>query len=654
MKKIFTLLSLALVAFALQAQVSYSIHIDDPSRVAKFTFNGQEQTFDADGYVKFDLANEEYGTCYISTVDPYVLSSDSYSTEYGDEVYKNNLYTYNKNSFEFYPSGYSYNGVYKVEYEFITVDETVLRNNVATIKVHGNPEKLQMSNYYSWTTKSDFVEGDNIYRFMDAEANVGFSSKDYSHPLYKLEQNGTEVEGSYGNWDITLANNDVIDIYTEYPDKDVTITFEFKGEACRKSIRYLTIGGKAYTDFSEPIVAKMGENYSLSLSSINYETTFFSINGEPQELGYWMGDDGILTEDIAYVIEQTKRPCYTATVTVDDYTHIKYNEAGVEGLVPTSNTFEVEVGVENAQYNPVYFLPLDYNFNIVECTVNGQPATYYEYYGYYEVELKEEAQEINITTEALERPYTFSFYFNSPQKASYDYYDQFGLSGWWLSCEARRSDINENMKAGYNIFDIGDVDGQFQMYFYGAEDDITKYAHVYINDKKVEAKLVYEDPAFFTPADKDAVKVYISEEEPAFYTATFAVEDAAAVKGAYVDLIKEISVADKAEFEALQETGFSLLLADGYVVKLNGEQIEPMEEPVLARSEEGTVYYFDRVKYLNVEIVKGESGITTIAADDNAVDPAVYNILGVKVSNGSTDNLPAGLYIQKGQKFYVK
>ncbi|MCF0213700.1 MAG: hypothetical protein HUK13_07765, partial [Muribaculaceae bacterium] len=75
---------------------------------------------------------------------------------------------------------------------------------------------------------------------------------------------------------------------------------------------------------------------------------------------------------------------------------------------------------------------------------------------------------------------------------------------------------------------------------------------------------------------------------------------------------------------------------------------------VLARSEEGTVYYFDLVKDLKVEILKGESGISTIADDDNAADNAVYNILGVKVSNGSTDNLPAGLYIQKGQKFYVK
>ncbi|MCF0214018.1 MAG: hypothetical protein HUK13_07775, partial [Muribaculaceae bacterium] len=47
------------------------------------------------------------------------------------------------------------------------------------------------------------------------------------------------------------------------------------------------------------------------------------------------------------------------------------------------------------------------------------------------------------------------------------------------------------------------------------------------------------------------------------------------------------------------------------------------------------------------------SGIDTITAD-SAADSAVYTLMGVKVSNGAIDALPAGIYVQQGRKVYVK
>ena len=48
----------------------------------------------------------------------------------------------------------------------------------------------------------------------------------------------------------------------------------------------------------------------------------------------------------------------------------------------------------------------------------------------------------------------------------------------------------------------------------------------------------------------------------------------------------------------------------------------------------------------------GIDNVNTVT-DGNANGP-VYNLQGIRVSNGSTDNLPKGIYLQNGKKIYVK
>ena len=647
MKKIFTLLSLALVGLAAQA-TTYVIQVDDASHVASFTKEGEELTFDADNKITLEIPEGEYYSCVIKTTDPWVLSNESYNETEAWGV--NYLYTYFRNNHEFYVNGYSED----TKYYFVTVDNSEIRKNTATINIIGDPAKVSMSNYYSYE-EVNITENPFTWHFMDEEGYIAIGSKDYSQNLYKVYHNDEEVIRNY-NFQMTLANGDKVDIYTEWPDEEVTVTFEFKGDAGTKSFSQATINGKEVTDFSKPVVAKMGQNINLYLAYTNYTTNSFTINGEAQSVSEWGGSySGILEGDLSVVLDQTLKECYTANVTVNDCSLIKYMEAGLQNIKPTSNSFTVQVAKDQAAYNPIYFYPIDYTAQIDNCSVDDKPAEFQEYDRAYYVELKEDTKEIVVNASLLDRQDMFAFYFNSPKKASYDSHDIYKLNGFWMSCQFAREDLwPDNIKAGYNFFDFGPMDGQFQFGLYGNEPDIDSNAYIYLNNEK-QPSPYYSAPFIFTPNNCDVVKVYITEGvEPSTYTAEFAVEEEGAVLGAYMDMVNPITVADEADFTALQETGFTLLLADGYIVKLNGEQIDPMEEPVLARSEEGTVYYFNLVKDLSVEILKDESGISTIAADDNAADPAVYNILGVKVSNGSTDNLPAGLYIQKGQKFYVK
>ena len=655
MKKIFTLLSLALVAFMAQA-TRVSVHVDDVSHIQKFVVNGEEKTFNADGYYYDETFEGESLDCYLYTAAPYVIDDENsyYMDEYptGD-VYKCSVISYYSDHYNIWVGDYSR----QIDYEIVTVDDAVVRKNTATFKIHGNPEKVSLYNNYTYN-QIDFTEEETTFRFMDQEANPTLQANDSSNPLYKVEVNGDELtERNWNkNYDLQLNNGDIIDVYTEWPEKDITVTLVFKGEAGRKSICGLQLGGKDLLDpsnpidLTQPIVGKMGQTFQMTLTGTNYTTNQFSINGVDQEIvSYGNSYSDILTEDLTFVIDQTKKPCYTATVTVDDYTRIKYDEAYVYDLVPTSNTFVIEVAQESASWCSVSISPIDYTVNIDKCTFDGVELEK-NYYGDYSMNLSEGTHEVNVETSVIERNDMFSFYFNSPEKIA-----QYNVGGWNFSCSgsmARNESLYKSIKPGYNYIDFGAADGDFSFFTYGGEDVINFYK----NNEKVEGQTGWGVTWTFTPTDGDSYKVYVTNEEPSFYTATFAVEDEAAVLGAYVDGIKEIEVGDKAEFNELQETGFSLLIAEGYIVKLNGEEIDPMEEPVenVSRGVESKVYYFDLVKDTDVRIVKEESGIDSISVEENVANPAVYNMLGVKVSNGTTDNLPSGFYVQKGRKIYVK
>ena len=655
MKKIFTLLSLAMVAFAAKAQtVEVVFHVDDPSHVKSMIFADQAYQFDYEG--NLTVYATEYCQWTLSTFDPYVISAESDYTDYysSGDVYTGTLYT--QFASEYTSAIYVYDGcAYKTEYNIITADNSLVRPYSAQINIFGNPKKVKMSEY-GFYTEHYFTESENTYHFMTepySENNINISAVEYGTNLYKVLLNGEAQTPEYGSYSISLADGDKVEIYTEWPDEEVTVSFELQGDACFKSFSEARINNQKITDFTQTYTAKMGQSINLYLSYYNYTTDLFTVNGEDQPFDEWGGSyTGVLTEDLHIVLKQTKKECNTATVKVDDYTRIKYSEAGLD-LVPESNEFVIEIGKDKAQYNPITIYPFDYTCEIKSCKVDGVDAEYNSWSRCYSVNMEKDGQVVEVTTAALERPYMFSFYFNSPEQ---EVQDKYNLYGWDLSCQFPREDLTaEAIKPGYNFIDFStELDGAFSFGTFGDVSNVNKYVYVYYENEKLAGSEGYGIVWPFTPADASALKVFYTDVEPSFYTATFAVENDAAVKGAYVDGLKGITVSDKAEYFELQETGFTLLLDDGYIVKLNGEQIDPMEEPVLARSEEGTVYYFNLVKDLSVEILKDESGINTIAADDNAADPAVYNILGVKVSNGSTDNLPAGLYIQKGQKFYVK
>ena len=636
MKKLFTLLSLALVAFVAQAKTcEVTIHIDDPSHAKKVVFNDKTYTFDADGYIRF--SSVEGNGARIFTADPWVLTDKCFYT-INDDI----IYDIDGGALSEYYFYVDCDYADKIVYEFKTATVEDLRKNACTVNIVGKPEKMKLF-LRSWINPREvdnLKEGENIVKFLDSEYEFVVSSTDDNHPVYEVYHNGQKHPQAYGVWSVEAKNGDKIDVYTEYPPEEVTVTIDYKGDASPASIKEYTIGGVSVADASKPIAALKGERMSISFNNINYIINSLKVNGEYVEVSEWSVSYGcILTEDINIEVDQTKKPVYTAKVTVDDYTHIKYNEAGTE-KTPTSNNFVVEMAQDAVDLMPIYFYPANVDLQIVKCTADGVDAEYAPIVNGYYVAMKEKVQEIVITTSPIRRNDNFVFYYDNPDAATDP---ELGFRGWYMDCDLLKRDVAAEVKQGYNTVAFAPIDGEFRFGVYGDMEIVKKNVHVYLNNEVFD---MFDEGGFWrlTPTNGDVMKAYISREAPAFYDVTFHVTDAAAIEYTKVDGVRKVEVVDGLTISELPSSSVVMNIAKGYEVKVGSEWIKPGADGLFRFTVNGET---------TVTVAPEGTGIESVTAADGA-DSAVHNIMGVKVSNGATDSLPAGLYIKGGKKILVK
>ena len=633
-----------MVALAANAECEVTFHIDDPTHVTTLSYLGTDYTFDETGTITFTTEVTNYGN--LATVSPWAFTKASYSIVDGQK--QESYFDYSED-YHFYIEGKTRS---TVEFFLVTADVNEVRTKSCKVNINGSPDNfyLQFSGTYIGHWVDNLQEGENTLNFRPGENTVAIAS-DPNKPVCEVALNGVKCTGIKGNYiiEINEDNVDVIDINTVWPDKDVTVTINYEGDASAACITDFTISGEKVADFSKPVKAKIGQVINIDCRNSNYTTDYLKINGQEQD---WTFYEGILTEDLVIDLKQTKKPCYTANVTVDDYTRIKYALGYYDTYYyPTSNTFTVEKAQDSS--GPVTFYAIDTDCLIDKCTADGVEVELEDHKQGKTVYLKENVQDIVITTRDIERPNQFMFYYNSPEKALSIY----GITDWLLSSNVygREGYYKEELQKGYNMIDFGPDDGEFRFILYGDMDVTDKCAHFYKNNELLPSVGYEMTSWYFTPENNDVIKAFIVEKTPKTYEVSFSVEDEGAVEEAYVDIVREVEITDETVLTEIQETGVILNVDEDYVVIVDGEEIAPANEPMeTVKRLRGKVYVLDVLKDMNVKIVKRESGISGVTVSEKTSNPAVYNLLGVKVSDGSTDNLPAGLYIQKGQKIYVK
>ena len=637
MKKLFTLLTVATMSLIANAY-PVTITVDDPSHIDHLEYNNKTYTFESN---VLELEANVDGNATLYLVDPWVMDPESsYTNKYIDgDAYDFSFGSDYESSTTLYlypSSGYEW-GKYNVK----TLNIEEKRTETCTINVHGDPSNvsLLLSSTYS---KPKLVEGENVLKFMEAESEFRIDSEDSYKKLYKVEVNGEVVNEPSHCWVIKVKNGYKIDIYTDFPDEEVTISLTFAGDASLDDVKSCMINEEPVADFSQPFTAKMGEQVYVQYYCIMKEITSFEVNGKEAELDYTFGYYCILTEDMNFKIDMKNKPVWKASVTIDDPKRIKYSVGGGKVVYPDETTFTVEVPANT--YFPIGFECRNASCNILTVDLDGNPQSVS--YGASYVYLEKDNQNIVITTEDVIREESFAFYINSLKKADDS---EKGLYGFYAYSPdyVYYQDLQE-LKDGYTELPFRASDCPFEFNVGGDAWNEGRYVFSYYNN--VAWPLDYNETSIwkFTPEDKDVFKMYIVDEAgvaPEVSSVKFTVVAPEAVVSTFVDIVKEVNVSNDLVIEdQLPGTMFEMTLARGYEVLVNDVRIEPDEEGVCRFTVDGD---------LNVNVRKdaGIEGVTITEADAEA---PVYNLLGVKVSNGSTENLPAGIYVSKGAKIRVK
>ena len=626
---------IAAVAAAWAEGVKVTVTIDNPSHAGEVAFDGKTYEFNAAGKIEFVAEKADY--LYFSTKAPYAFGegcSCTYLTAGAGRKPQTDAIW----GLEYKSSGNNWIGGsdYYIYYEInlTTVNLEELRSKTLTVNVEGNAGKIV---FQSNANSEHFAlrEGNNTVKFMAVDCPFQFWSSDYIKPLYEVWQNGEKQPDINGFWSITAEDGDVLDIKADFPDKDVTINVTYEGDASPESLSKFTIDNVDVADMSKPVVAKMGQALYFAINDTYYTTDYFIVDGEAKEYNSY---SATLYNDVNIEVKQTRKPAWNAQVTVDVPGRIEYNEHYSRPvIVPQTTAFTVGLPVEIADGNYISFRPSDSRYAILSVTLDGKEVERNIYVGDYQVYLAKDGQKIEITTTEIVRDKLFAFYFDSPEKTDDESLD---LHGWYMTSGTNIRDFSF-IEAGYNLIDFDYIDNAFNFFVSGPiEAAVKPNVHAYLNN---EPNYIVDNSSWRNNFEHgDVFKVYIGPAAPSQSTVEFTVKGEDAVEAATVDLITELEVVDGLKMEnILPGTRFALVLSPGYSVTINGEKLEG----------EQNVYTFTVNDNTQV-VVSKDTGIEAVAADSK--NTAVFNLLGVKVSDRATNGLPAGLYIQNGKKLLVK
>lgn len=225
------------------------------------------------------------------------------------------------------------------------------------------------------------------------------------------------------------------------------------------------------------------------------------------------------------------------------------------------------------------------------------------------------------------------------------YTDRFNLN------TASKEDFGPSVSDGYNIVKFSEkFDSPFEIFANG--DALwTDECFTYLNDELIPLVGNYGYTVYVHAKDGDVVKVFLATDstvEPDMYDVTFTVD------GDKNFTVKKDIIAELADLSAPVKahagTQFDIIPDEGEIitVTVDGTPVEISDGK----------HTFTVAAATDVNIQGKQSGIDSIAPDAAVADRDVYNLQGIKVLDNATPAqiraLPAGLYIQGGQKIVVK
>lgn len=619
MRKFYSVLLTALVGMVSLAAnaINVTVNVDDPSRVSiKVNYTLVENIVAGDN----QFAVDEYTTISMEANSGMFITKVVRSQEGAEDVEE---YVNNMSSFTAYVS--SYNEGAKWTVTSMNADEA--RDGSCRIYVdEASKVRVQYSGTYA---DVQLVDGWNDVKFMtEKELPLTIGPAQYGQQLYQVKVGGEVVAPEGTSWRITPSEGAEIEIFANFPDIDVPLTFTYANEEAKGFITGVLVNNEAVENYNEEgFTVKAGSQVTVNGNTSDYKLNSFKVNGN--DVYFYGSYSFVVSEATTVSVDAKKYGTVKATLVVDNpdnivvYKGYSYNNDIIE-------TVEGENAIELSETNAmIQIKPVSGCFITSVTDQNGTPYTA-DYDGAYNITLTD-GMVITIASGAIERNQAAMFYID----------DRSAATAYFSFQRGDRSSVD--VETGYNEIKFYDGDNPYGLSWYGAE-----FANVYKNGELVSP--MYEGTTNYelTLADGDVVKVFLTCN-PETYNVKFNVAEGVDKEKVAVTCDRIRNMEAWAEgFAVLQGTEVSIRPEEGY------EIIVKEGENSVAAGEDGTFLFTVTAETtISLAVEEEGNGIRTINTV-NGAESDVYNLQGVcvarKADTAKLNELPAGVYIVNGKK----
>lgn len=581
--------------------ITYTIEIADASTITA-TVSGTSLTLQ-NGANTFTCA--DYSDLVIAPTEGYVLIS---VTRNGSSEYFSGNYSANINSY------YGTEQAFKVT----TQDIDSYYSGSFTLKVD-NPEKVAAR--FSGTYRSiENIEETQVVKYNpEKEVGLTLSCKNYSEKLYKVLVNGEEKPINYGQAEISLSQDAVVEVYADYPDIDVPFSISFTNENTSDFISALTVNNETKTAeeyLAEGFSVKVGSTVKITYNTSDFKFNHVYVNGKEEYYSYsyeaFVTDATTVEFDVTRYENHTKVINLTGAEYVTIYKGYSYNNTILE-LQEGANNYEF-----NDQMNIITIEPqTGYVLKVLKDGENDLLPNWSSYNN--SITLSAEGE---LTIEVGERVLDKQFVLYIDDKSA--------AATYFNVMNSERATLD--VETGYNVIKFDNAYLPIATSWYGPQ-----YNNLYLNNEKQEGLYGGNTNYELRPEDGDVAKIYFTCD-PELFDVTIVNDD-----NVEVTITRDVIVPVSdytSPISVLPGTQFKIAGEEAFKVKV-GE----------AEAEETTEYTFTATEASTITIMSNEtSGIDNVAVTETE-NTVVYNLQGIPVATKATiAELPAGIYIVNGKK----
>ena len=619
MKKIFTLLCMALIAMAGFNANAFKVTVllNDPDHVAVCEKQGDTYPhieYKPEGVTFEGGSYDWYINVYIDVEDGYVANYKTFKAK--DEE----------------PEGYTKTGLSGISKIMVTTtlnDDMILKVDVKNLvkdgkiklTIDGDLNKLSSLVLEKAKESHELKLGEQTIEYCsDFDDVASIMLADGVSELYRVIHNGKELKADtnedgeylYRLRDINKNLDNEVTVETDYPDVDFNLSVTTT-EGCEDFFT-VWIDGEKTLDYAK---VHAGKSVSIKGDVAKYRVDDARLNGT--SIRFIDSYSFVMSKDMNFVFDVAEYQPFTVTVNVDNASAVNCSYKGKNvTLSDGANTVNMKEDDTSLK-----FVAAD-GFKITSLCVNGSEVE--DYGDGFIAEDLAQGYEIDVETD-VRQTVAVTMYCNDEAAAWRMQDDYFFYSA-----------IGYNMlkfTKGYSKPCIYKDDNTYAIESY-ADPTI-----VYVNNalKQSEESDIYS--ATFRFKNGDVIKVY-GGKAPEFYNVAYELTG-----------IDEISVTRDYGTEVANATAGHKELPGTQVAIAAAKNITDVtvNDVTITPTEEGCYEFF--VNSETIVKVTGDSGVETIGADI-AASKKVYNLQGVLVSEEGIQGLPAGLYITGSHKILVK